>query len=279
MQAVRKNSFSFAPFMRLTARDRADGTVVWPADETHPQPVPWAASLHTLAGGVGHNLNTWLAVILGNAFLIRQNLPADSPLLDMVDHVETAAKSAEDITKQMLLYTRRSLPNLERLDLSRVVWELEDHFRANVPTGVLVECHLDPELPELHGDPVHLRRLILNLFSNAAEAVGAGPGEIVLRTQSFYTNRPFHTGNFSQVFPEGDYVWLEISDTGCGMNEEASSRAFEPFFSTKFTGRGLGLSAALGIVREHRGAIWLTTKQGEGTNVHILLPCATTNDG
>lgn len=274
MQATRKNITGFSASSRLTSRDIGDGMAVWPGDETRPQAVPWAPSLHTLADGVGHHLDTWLSVILGNAYLIRQQLPADSPLLDMVNHVETAAKNAEDVTKQMFLYTRESQPCLERLNLSEVVRDLEEHFHAYVHEQVLVECHLDPELPDLDGDPVHLRRLIVNLFSNAAEAIGEVPGEIVLRTQSFYTNRPFPTGNFSQMFPEGGYVWLEISDTGCGMNEEASRRAFEPFFSTKFAGRGLGLSATLGIVREHHGAIWITTKQGEGTNVHVLLPCA-----
>jgi signal transduction histidine kinase len=278
MQATQKNAASFIPSLRLSPRDKADELAVWPGDETQPQPAPGAPSLHTLAGGVGHHLNTWLSVILGNTYLIRQQLPADSPLQDLVDHVEIATRSAEDITKQLLLYTRKTQPCLERLNLSALIEDLDDHFKANVHEHIAVECHLDPQLPDLEGDAIHLRRLVLNLFNNAVEAIGDGPGEIALRTQLFSTNRPFRTGNFSQMFPQGDYVWLEIADTGCGMSEEACRRAFEPFFSTKFTGRGLGLSAALGIVREQRGAIWLTTKQGEGTNVHVLLPCADVSD-
>jgi len=257
-----------------TGAARAPGT--WsPAEEEAPV-VPSSPCLRTFAGGIAHNFNNLLTIILGNAALVGDSLPPDSPLRGMLQQIEAAVYSAENLTQQMLLYAQRSQPFPEPLDLTRLIEDLEGRFKACVGSNIAVEYDLKPELPSILVDQGQMRRLLTSLFFNAAEAIGDQPGVIGLRTQAVYANRAFLGLNGQADLPEGRYVWLQVSDDGCGMDEETRQHIFEPFYSTKFVGRGLGLCAALGIVRQHRGVIWVATKKGTGTVVNLLLACAGT---
>jgi two-component system, cell cycle sensor histidine kinase and response regulator CckA len=174
----------------------------------------------------------------------------------------------------MMLYAQRSAMRLELLNLSSLVQGLDARFKACIGDNICVEYDLCPAPPNIRGDWVELRRLLSNLFFNAVEAISDKPGVIRLRTQIKHADRPFlalHSPQ--QLLPEGRYVWLQVSDTGCGMDEETRRHIFEPFFTTKFVGRGLGLSAGFGIVRQHQGTIWVADRPVRGTNVNILLPC------
>jgi two-component system, cell cycle sensor histidine kinase and response regulator CckA len=244
--------------------------------DDHALPKAWDPSLHTFAGGLAHNFNNLLTVILGYTALMKDQVPADSTLADMVHQIEAAAHRGENVIRQMLLFTGKYEPFFQLLDLSTLTQELESRFQACLAGHVGLEYDLSPDLPAVLGDQVQLRRVITSLFFNAAEAIGEQPGVIRLRTRAVHANRAFLALNDQEVpqLTEGQYVWLQVSDSGCGMDEEMRRHIFEPFFSTKFIGRGLGLSAALGIVRQHRGVIWVASRPGRGTIVNILLPRA-----
>ena len=126
----------------------------------------------------------------------------------------------------------------------------------------------------MEGDAAQLRQLVMNLAMNASEALEDKPGAITMRTGTMYCSKAYLGSTYlDEERAEGDYVYFEISDTGCGMAEETLAMLFDPFFSTKFTGRGLGMAAALGIIHGHRGAVKVDSKQGKGTTVRVLFPC------
>jgi len=138
-----------------------------------------------------------------------------------------------------------------------------------------MEYDFAPNLPALHGDGTQVRQVVMNLITNAAEAIGDNPGTLTVRTGVRECSRAYLADAYlNDGLPEGHYVFLEITDTGCGMNEETLDKLFDPFFSTKFTGRGLGLAAVLGIVRGHEGAIRVDSKPGRGTTFTVLFPSA-----
>jgi len=234
-----------------------------------------APGLHELAAGVAHNLNNALTVIGGNAGLIRRALPPGSLVLDMLQRIEATVLRTEEMTRQLLLYSQASKPTAEILSLGALVEDLKDCFHARVSSKVTVDYDLSPALPDIMGDWTQLRRLVTSLFLNACEAIGENTGAIVVRAQTLRADRAFLASiGGNHCLAEGRYVWLQIVDTGCGMDEETRQHVFEPFFSTKFIGRGLGLSAGLGIVRQHRGAMWVSSAPGKGTTVQVLLPCS-----
>jgi PAS domain S-box-containing protein len=231
-------------------------------------------SLRKFAGGVAHKLNNMLTAMIGNAALAREGLPLDSPVQDRLRQVETVGHCMADVTGQVLLYARRTRPILDPLDVGALIEELDLATSSCVPSKISVEYALSPDMPAIPGDRPQLRRVITSLFANAVEAIGDSSGVIVIRARAIDANRAFlKTAAPNQSLPEGPYISLEVSDTGCGMDEETRKRIFEPFFSSKFTGRGLGLSAAEGIVHQHRGAIWAVSRPGRGTILHVLLPC------
>jgi two-component system cell cycle sensor histidine kinase/response regulator CckA len=232
------------------------------------------STLRTFSGGLAHNFNNLLTVIGGNVALLRQELSADSAVLPMLDDIEVTVHRAENIILQMMLFARKRASRLDLLNLSSLIAEVVDCLPTTVP-GVAVEYAVNPTLPMIRGDPAQVRQLTASLLSNAVEAIDDHSGTIRVITRAVHADRAFlaHTGR-DQELPEGDYVYLQVADNGCGMDAQTQQHLFEPFFTTKFVGRGLGLSASLGIVRQHHGAIWVASSPGEGTTVHVLLPCA-----
>jgi signal transduction histidine kinase len=230
-------------------------------------------SLKTLAGGVAHKFNNLLTAVLGYATLAQLELPADSPVRTRLREIERAAQGAADLARQMLLYAQKTKKESAAVDLSELIrlqWPL---LQLAAGKKIVLLQDLAHDLPPLEGDRRQLSQLILVLLHNAVEAIGEGTGTIRVRTQLVHGDRLF----FSQTdenLPEGDYVWLQVSDTGMGMDEETRTWIFEPFFSTKFTGRGLGMAAAQGIVHGHEGAISVSSKPGLGSTIHVFLPVA-----
>jgi two-component system cell cycle sensor histidine kinase/response regulator CckA len=258
-----------------TERAPAAENTTWRLDKGNAPNVASLPSLRVFSGGLAHNFNNLLTVISGNAALMRRQLPADSPSLSMLDQIETVVQRAENIVRQMMLYAQKCGQRLEVLNLSRLLEEAGEQFQSSVPGDVFVEYNLSPDLPLVRGDWGQLRRLVTSLLHNAAEAMADKPGVIRVQARACHADRAFLADvEPDQELPEGRYVWLKISDDGCGMDDETRQHLFEPFFTTKFIGRGLGLSAGLGIVRQHRGAIWVAGNADKGTTVHILLPCA-----
>ena len=229
--------------------------------------------LGVLAGGIAHDFNNLLVGVLGYAGLALTKLDAESPARAYVENIETSAQRAAELTSQMLAYSGKAVFSVRPLSLSKLAQEMGNLLGAAVSKKAVLKYHCDPSLPLIHGDSSQLHQVIMNLIINASEAIGDDQGVITLSTSTFQADREYLATTFlDDELPAGHYACLAVSDTGCGMDEETQSRIFDPFFSTKFTGRGLGLAAVLGIVRGHKGAIKVYSEEGQGTTVRVLLP-------
>jgi two-component system, cell cycle sensor histidine kinase and response regulator CckA len=232
-------------------------------------------SLGVLAGGIAHDFNNLLTGIVGNAGLVRLELPPDSPTAAHIRQIESAALRAAELCQQLLAYAGKGRFLVESLDLNELIEGTLSLLRLSVGKQAHLQLELGHALPAVMADATQIRQIVMNLVINAADAIGAQPGVITLRSGSRYV----HTNELSAWaadpgLPEGEYVFLEIGDTGCGMPPETLRRMFEPFFTTKFAGRGLGLAAVLGIVRGHRGALKVTSELGRGSAFTLFLPAA-----
>jgi two-component system, cell cycle sensor histidine kinase and response regulator CckA len=222
-------------------------------------------SIGVLAGGIAHDFNNLLHVVLGNADLARGHLPPDSPAVETLDEVIRAAHRATDLTRQLLAYSGKGAFVLRHLDLSREVREMATLLRTAISRQATLVWELDPDIPSISADETQIRQIVMNLITNASDALGDAAGTITLRTGTVRVDEPKASGEF---------VYLEVADTGAGMAPETLQRIFDPFFSTKFAGRGLGLAAVMGIVEAHRGLIRIRTAPGEGTAFRVLFPAA-----
>jgi PAS domain S-box-containing protein len=232
-------------------------------------------SLGVLAGGIAHDFNNLLTGILGNASLARIESPPGSAAAPYLDQIEQICLRAADLCKQMLAYAGKGRFVIERLDLNRIVTDMTHLLQVSVAKTVVLKMALAPRLPPVRADASQLRQVVMNLVINASEALAEKSGLIGLATGVVRVNRDYVRGALLDAdFPEGDYVYLEVSDNGPGMSEEVKAKIFDPFFTTKFTGRGLGLAAVQGIVRGHKGALKVYTEPGRGTTFKVLLPCA-----
>jgi PAS domain S-box-containing protein len=230
-------------------------------------------SLGVLAGGIAHDFNNLLTPILGDASLALADLASDSPLRSRMERIVTAAQRAAVLTRQMLAYAGTESLHAETLDLTRVVREMAQLIESAATRKAVLEYDLADELPPIQGDSAQISQVAMNLVSNASEALGDGTGRITVRTGHLEVDRAM----LSHAFPAGDlhegtYAYLEVTDTGEGMDARTRARVFDPFFSTRFTGRGLGLAAVLGILRAHRGAVEVDSAPGLGTRVRALFP-------
>jgi two-component system, cell cycle sensor histidine kinase and response regulator CckA len=228
-------------------------------------------SLGVLAGGIAHDFNNLLAGILGNTAAALAGLPEGSEARAALSDVIVGARRATDLTRQMLAYAGRTSAHPRALDLSEEVRNLLPTLQPG-PRHRLV-LRLEGALPPVRADPDQLRQVLLALFANAREALGENVGTISFSTRLVEVGpadgEDFEGGG---SLPPGWYAQLEISDDGVGMDAQTRARAFDPSFSTKFAGRGLGLAAVLGIVRAHRGGVRVRSNPGAGTSVEILLP-------
>jgi PAS domain S-box-containing protein len=231
-----------------------------------------AESLGLLAGGIAHDFNNLLTSVLGNAGLAALHLDAASLALPFVRQIETAARRAADLTTQLLGYAGKGQLVVRRLDLARLVEEMTGLLETVVSKDVRVVSRHGRGVA-VEGDPTQLRQVAMNLITNASDACLGRPGEIAVTTGVVDLDAGSALGvGAEEPLPAGRYVFLEVTDTGCGMDAETLPRIFDPFFSTKRTGRGLGLAAVLGIVRGHRGAIRVTSEPGHGSSFQVLLP-------
>jgi len=230
-------------------------------------------SLGILAGGIAHDFNNLLTVIRGSARLALDALPADAPARPRVARIAEAAQHAASLTAQMLAYAGKSSPKRSPLDLGVLVASMADLLRASLPESceLVVECGSD--LLAIEADESGMQQVLLNLVLNASEAQDGAIMRIVVRTAVVQISREELRDAFgnADVAP-GDVVELSVSDDGRGMDAATAARIFEPFFSTKFSGRGLGMAAVLGIVQAHRGAICVESEVGRGTRVRALFP-------
>ncbi len=229
-------------------------------------------SLGVLAGGIAHDFNNLLTTMLGNASLALEDLNTGSPVHHAITQVHRAAERARDLTAQMLAYAGRGQVKISAIDLSHLVEEMAGLLRVSIGKKTALELGLARDLPPVAADATQLRQVVMNLLTNAAEAIGDHAGNITVQTRT--TRMPEATqGDWLPEDPRaGDYVELRVTDTGCGMDAITRARIFDPFYTTKFEGRGLGLAAALGIVQTHGGALHVASTPGAGTEFRVLWP-------
>jgi PAS domain S-box-containing protein len=251
----------------LRSREEAARRVA-EASEAHARHVQKLESIGVLAGGIAHDFNNLLHVVLGNADLARLHLAAESPAAEHLDEVVRATQRAAELTQQLLAYSGRGSFETRQLDLSDEMREMATLLRTAISKQATLVWDLDGKLPAVVADPTQIRQVVMNLITNGSDALGDQPGTITLRTGRV---RDAQAGGDTD-----DFVYLEVADTGCGMDSDTLQRIFDPFFTTKFTGRGLGLAAVMGIVESHRGHIRIRTSPGEGTAFRILFPAVPT---
>lgn len=227
--------------------------------------------LGLLAGGIAHDFNNILVGILGFAELGLQRSTGDGTLTRLLNGVVDAAHQASDLTNQMLAYAGRSPGELQNADINSLVVDISRLLEASVPKGV-IELRLHGEPLPVRVDVAQWRRIILNLVTNAADSLEGARGSIVIHSQPVELTDVRRAAVTGIDLAPGPYVRLRVSDTGSGMNPVVLEHLFEPFYTTKENGRGLGLSAVLGIVRSHRGDIVVRSEVGRGSTFEILLP-------
>lgn len=235
-------------------------------------------SLGVMAGGIAHDFNNLLVVILGNSDLVGSMLPSGTREHQLVGEIENASRRAAELCQQMLAYSGHTTFESKTFDLSALVEEMTHLLRASIAQKAQVEYYFESGLPLIQGDPTQVRQVIMNLIVNAAEAVTSSGGNIQVNTGSAHFS-PGETQHGLDVAKAGRHVYLEVKDDGCGMTSEVLERIYDPFFSTKFTGRGLGLASILGIMRACDGGISIQTTPNEGSSFRVLFPVAENEEG
>jgi len=232
-------------------------------------------SLAILAGGVAHDFNNLLMGVLGNASIVLSEMDADSPWYDRLCAIEKTSLRAAELTRKLLAYSGGGRFVLQAVDLADLCREMVGLLRASISSKIEFRFEIDPQLPPVSADATQIRQVIMNLFLNAAEAIGDKAGTIDVRTRALDAGSDLLSATFMQSdIEEGPCVSLVVADNGCGMDPDTRERMFDPFFSTKGSGRGLGLAAVLGIVHGHGGALRVDSETGAGTKFELLFPLA-----
>jgi signal transduction histidine kinase/CheY-like chemotaxis protein len=230
-------------------------------------------SLGVLAGGIAHDFNNLLVAILGNASLAQAELGPAHPANEYLADVERGAERASELTRQLLAYAGKGTVEVSELDLSRLAREVVELVGVTISKQIELQCGSAPELPAVTGDASQLRQVVMNLVLNAADAIGDQEGSVRVGTELVTLGPEAGQAWMGEgAWRPGRYVALRVSDTGQGMSEAVRMRIFDPFFTTKAAGRGLGLAAALGIVRSHRGWIRVESVPELGSEFTVLLP-------
>jgi PAS domain S-box-containing protein len=232
-------------------------------------------SLGVLAGGIAHDFNNLLMSVLGNADLALLKLAPEAPSREYVEKIEKAAERAAELTNQMLAYSGKGRFVVQPIQVSRLVEEMGHLLETVISKKATMQFHLAPDLSPIEADASQVRQVVMNLITNASEALGEKSGTVRVSTGGIDADRAYLAESFlDDELPEGRYVYLEVSDTGCGMDPETRGRIFDPFFTTKFTGRGLGLAAVLGIVKGHGGTIKVYSEPDRGSTFKVLFPAS-----
>jgi PAS domain S-box-containing protein len=230
-------------------------------------------SLGVLAGGIAHDFNNLLVAVMGNADLALQDMEQSAPGHSFVEEIKKAAVRASDLTSQLLAYSGKGKFVIKVVDLNLVVREMANLLQVSITKKAIVRYELAETLPSVEVDVAQFRQILMNLITNASDAIGDTPGTITIRTGIVDADRSYLSQTYiNEGLQEGAYAFLEVSDTGCGMDAETKGRIFDPFYTTKASGRGLGLAAVLGIIRGHQGAIHVYSEQGRGSTFKVLLP-------
>ncbi len=209
-------------------------------------------SLGVLAGGIAHDFNNILMGVLGYADLALRELPSHSPVRNNLIEIDKAACRAADLAKQMLAYSGKGKFIIESIFLNDFIDEMAHILEVSISKKVVLKYNFSNNLPTFKGDPTQIRQIIMNLITNASESLEEKSGVISLSTGAMFCDRDYldfvnsaFLDELDDPLKEGTYVYIEVEDTGCGMDDDIKEKIFDPFFTTKFTGRGLGMAAVL----------------------------------
>jgi len=228
-------------------------------------------SLTVFAAGVAHDFNNLLTGILGNADLLAMQAPPDSAQRRTAEAIVIGSQRAADLVSKMLAYAGEGRVVSERVDLDTLVQEMVDVMSASVSKHCTLVYNSPGPLPLVDADPTQIRQVVLNLIMNATEAVDEGGLVTVATGQESLDREALSKMTFGGEAEPGRYVFVDVVDNGHGISEDTMARMFDPFFSTKETGRGLGLAAVRGIVRSHQAALRVTSAPGQGTRFRVWL--------
>lgn len=279
MIIAHRNTEGKIAYLSTIARDLSD--IKRTEDARHKmelqvQHVQRLESLGVLAGGIAHDFNNLLMAILGNADMAFSELPSDSPVQRRLQQIEKTARRAAELTQQMLAYSGKGRFTIQPIDLNVLIDEMISLLRISISKNIDLKLVPFKPLPAIEADASQIRQVLMNLITNASDAIGLKPGLVVIST-SVVVAGPDYFKNAYLADPDvtpGSYVCIEVDDTGCGMSIETMAKIFDPFYTTKFTGRGLGLAAVLGIVRGHKGAIAVYSEVGKGTTFRVHFPAS-----
>ena len=236
-------------------------------------------ALGVLAGGVAHDFNNVLATILANAELARDLLPGESEVASMLADIVAASQRAGQFCQQMLAYAGRGSRTIAKVEVGALFAELHGLVQAALSKKAPIEYALHPDRIYVEGDGNQLLQVVMNLITNAAEALGDDEGSVVVSSELVtYDSDALQRFDRQADLAPGEYLQLTVRDSGCGMDAATTARIFDPFFTTKLEGRGLGLSAVRGIVSTHRGALRLESRVGQGTTFTVVLPTVGRSD-
>jgi len=230
-------------------------------------------SLGVLTGGIAHDFNNLLTAIAGNAELLRSEVKDVEAAQLYMDHIDDSCNHAADLCKQMLAYAGKGQYVIDAIALNDLVDSISRLMRASVSSSIRLGVQRDENLPMIEGDASQVKQVILNFIVNSADAIGGQDGQIKISTFRRVLNRKklgvLYNGTHMD---EGEYVVLEVKDSGCGMSESLQKKIFDPFVTTKTTGSGLGLSAVLGIVKAHHGGLEVRSEENKGTVFRVFFP-------
>lgn len=233
-------------------------------------------SLGVLAGGIAHDFNNILAIIIGNCSMA---MMAPDTADKRIPEIEKAAERAAGLCRQMLAYAGKAQSVMTQVNMTVLADEMVKMLESTINQNVEIKPDLSVDVPAIIGDAGQLRQVVMNLIINGSESIGESQGIVLVSlTKRAIGTDQRERNHLGTIIPPGWYACLEVTDNGCGMDEETKLRIFEPFYTTKFTGRGLGLSAVLGIISAHKGALQLFSQSGKGTTFKIYLPINSGSD-
>lgn len=230
-------------------------------------------SLGVLSGGIAHDFNNLLAIIIGNLELATDKIDPSSRAMDNIEKAMSAAERSASLTKQMLAYSGKSVLDVTEINLTEIVKSQSTMLKAAVVKAANLELNLDENLPALRGDAAEIQQVIMNLITNASESLETGYGKVKLSTGLRYCDKELLSHSLLPEKPTPqNMVFIEVEDNGIGMDSKTLHRLFDPFYTTKFLGRGLGMSVVHGVVKGHRGAITVKSQPEKGTIVTVYFP-------
>ncbi|MCK5520528.1 MAG: cache domain-containing protein [Candidatus Marinimicrobia bacterium] len=234
-------------------------------------------SMGIFAGGIAHDFNNIFTEILGNLDLAKMELEMNHPILKYIQGIEKSLDRAIVLSKQMLTYSGKGQIIVETLNLNELISNMMQLFKSAISKKVKLELDLSKTIGNIKVDKKQIHQIVINLLSNASEAIGDTSGMITISSgQMHLVDEQLENNLTDAKIKDGEYVFFEVRDTGCGMNKQIVDKIFDPFFSTKFTGRGLGLSAVSGIIKAHNGFANIQSETGTGTSFKVFFPAVST---